>query len=392
MPTVKLEHTMNPFGVDVCVTSEPSPRAFLDLEALPRLEPSLLGSPVEEVPTIVKRLCGICPTPHHLAGIRALESLLGGVDLPPTAVAVRSLLHHSSVIDTFAPRLVGVDRDLAILARRTGKLLLRAAGCPGHFPDVAVVGGVRAPADAALLEEAAPLLDALSSALHQVATGGAVASAHPHVLRAEPWSGGVDLRLDPGPLGTHICIEGGVAESAPAELRRFPLEEWPHRVRESRPGSADCRPEVQLGDQWVLWRTGPALSEQGAGLGALHASCASIRGLLDCAELVGQEVGVERDVAARQPSGVGVGVVEGPRGILAHVYESRDGRLVQCQILTPTAQNAAWLESLLSEAVREGPQPADLERAIRLVDPCLPCTHAPAGMMDIHIHEQSGRR
>ncbi|MCF4007190.1 nickel-dependent hydrogenase large subunit [Corynebacterium uropygiale] len=377
MPTVSVGQSINPFGVDVCV--EPGPRAYLDLGALPRLEPSLLGSPVAEVPTIVKRLCGICPTPHHLAGIRALESLLGGVELTPTAHAVRELLHHGSVIDTFAPRLVGVDRELAILARRTGTLLLRAAGCPGHFPDVAVVGGVRAPADSALLKEAAPLLDELTSALSAPGV-----SAEP--LRAEPWPEGVDLNLEPGPLGTEVVVRG-----APEPLR-FPVEEWPERVRESRPGSADCRPDVRVGSWYYPWRTGPALSEAGAGLGAVRASCEALRGLLARAELYGDEVGVARDVAEIRPSGVGVGVVEGPRGLLAHVYEAEEGTLVGCQILTPTAQNAAWLESLLTQAVAAGAEPAALERAIRLVDPCLPCTHAPAGMMEVHIHEQSGRR
>ena len=67
--------------------------AAFDLSGLPRVDSLLVGRPVVEVPALVERLCGICPAAHHLAGTRALESLAGLSEIPPTAQAVRRLLH-----------------------------------------------------------------------------------------------------------------------------------------------------------------------------------------------------------------------------------------------------------------------------------------------------------
>ena len=81
-------------------------------------------------------------------------------------------------------------------------------------------------------------------------------------------------------------------------------------------------------------------------------------------------------------AGVGVGVVDGPRGLLVHVYTVDDaGMLVDCQILTPTAQNEWWLAGMLREF-------ADVESSIRTADPCLPCSSAPPGQMNVTIKEE----
>ncbi|MBZ8176463.1 reducing hydrogenase subunit alpha [Corynebacterium sp. 3HC-13] len=380
MPTLKLDQDINPFGVDICVDYETPPRAWLDLDALPRLEPHLRGRPVLEVPDIVKRLCGICPTPHHLAGVRALEDLLGISTIPPTAMLTRLLLHHASVIDTFSPRLLGTHRHLAIHARNTGKLLLRTAGCSGHFPDVAVVGGVRAHADSTYRDAAEEAVEKLIAELEQ---------ADIPDIPAPGWDGGVDLMLEPHPLG----------DSIRAGDETLAIHQWPEVVRETYPGHADCRPRIQLEGTWRLWRTGPAVRHGSAGVAALEASCRAAKDLLARKELWSGETRLSVDID-HHVTGVGVGLIDGPRGVLAHLYQANNGVLEHCQILTPTAQNAAWLADMLSSAIARYPKDqgdqtrlfTELECAVRLADPCLPCTHAPAGMMDINIHDQSGRR
>jgi F420-non-reducing hydrogenase large subunit len=55
------------------------------------------GRPVEEMPRIVNRICGICPWNHHLASVKATDGVFG-VTPPPTAVKLRRLAQHLSWI------------------------------------------------------------------------------------------------------------------------------------------------------------------------------------------------------------------------------------------------------------------------------------------------------
>ena len=138
--TLRLDQFVDPNEATVIYTRDESGTvidARFDLSGLPRLDPMLIGRPAADVPDIVKRLCGICPVTHHLAGTRALDALIDA-PITPTARAVRALLHHGSLIDAAAPKLFSTNQELAIQLKRFGKAVMAAAGCPGHFPDVAI--------------------------------------------------------------------------------------------------------------------------------------------------------------------------------------------------------------------------------------------------------------
>lgn len=55
------------------------------------------GRPVEEMPRIVNRICGICPWNHHLASVKATDAVFG-VTPPPAAVKLRRLAQHMAYI------------------------------------------------------------------------------------------------------------------------------------------------------------------------------------------------------------------------------------------------------------------------------------------------------
>ncbi len=65
--------------------------------ALRGFEKFCQGRPVEEMPRIVNRICGICPWNHHLASVKATDKIFG-VTPPPTAVKLRRLAQHLSWI------------------------------------------------------------------------------------------------------------------------------------------------------------------------------------------------------------------------------------------------------------------------------------------------------
>lgn len=65
--------------------------------ALRGFEKFCQGRPVEEMPRIVNRICGICPWNHHLASVKATDRIFG-VTPPTTAVKLRRLAQHLSWI------------------------------------------------------------------------------------------------------------------------------------------------------------------------------------------------------------------------------------------------------------------------------------------------------
>ncbi len=68
-------------------------------------EKFIQGRPVEEVPILVQRLCGICPVSHLLAATKALDQLAGVERIPPAAEKLRRLLHYGQVLQSHALHL-----------------------------------------------------------------------------------------------------------------------------------------------------------------------------------------------------------------------------------------------------------------------------------------------
>jgi sulfhydrogenase subunit alpha len=82
-------------------------------------------------------------------------------------------------------------------------------------------------------------------------------------------------------------------------------------------------------------------------------------------------------------SGVGVGAIEVPRGILYHCYEFDDnGKIVRSDCVIPTGQNHANiqhdLEALAEELAKKGKEDKEIEllasMLVRAYDPCISCS------------------
>ncbi|MDR1293450.1 MAG: nickel-dependent hydrogenase large subunit [Bifidobacteriaceae bacterium] len=424
-----LDAALDPAGARIVVDRGPDgtvQAARFDMSGLPRVDTILTGRPVVDVPALVERLCGVCPTAHHLAGIQALEALHGVVEIPPAAEIVRRLLHHGSVLAVHATRFALGDPDAAVL-RGLAKLAAVAAGSPGHFPVTAIVGGIAAPVapDAvARCREVVPEALVAAQRLAQAAlddrvdrdgsrghrSGGGVAHfSGADVALVDP-SGAPDL------LGAHLRA---VAADGTVLVDRAEPAEWDTLVAEEIPASSAPRPYLAaFGPDRGRYRVGPVAqlrvgtlrTPRAAGLqrewraaggGALAARATmavhaveAISGLIDAIDPD------DTDIAAARPSlepraGVGVGWVDGARGVLVHRYEVTDAGTVRGAIvLTPTAQNEPWLADLLRQEIGDPPNGpladgGSVEAAIRDVDPCLPCTAAPPGAMGIVVETQA---
>lgn len=76
-------------------------KAYYQIPELRGFEIFCKGKPAEDMPQITSRICGVCPTAHHMAGTKALDSLY---KTQPTAVAkkLRELIYSLFMLEDHA--------------------------------------------------------------------------------------------------------------------------------------------------------------------------------------------------------------------------------------------------------------------------------------------------
>jgi F420-non-reducing hydrogenase large subunit len=95
--------------------------AYFQVPELRGFEKFVEGMPIEEVPRVVARICGVCPGAHHLCAGKAVDAVYH-VDPPPTAKKLRELYYsahfvHSHIAHFYALAaadfVMGPDSDPA---------------------------------------------------------------------------------------------------------------------------------------------------------------------------------------------------------------------------------------------------------------------------------------
>jgi F420-non-reducing hydrogenase large subunit len=76
-------------------------RAYLQIPELRGFEKFAEGRRAEDMPQITSRICGVCPTAHHMAATKALDDLYR-VDPPPAAKKIRELVYSAFVVEDHA--------------------------------------------------------------------------------------------------------------------------------------------------------------------------------------------------------------------------------------------------------------------------------------------------
>lgn len=73
-------------------------RAVFQVPDFKGFEQFCVGRPAEELPILTQKICGVCPTAHHIAGTKALDELFG-VTPPPAAKVIRELMHTAFIFE-----------------------------------------------------------------------------------------------------------------------------------------------------------------------------------------------------------------------------------------------------------------------------------------------------
>ncbi|MBU4255556.1 MAG: nickel-dependent hydrogenase large subunit, partial [Acidobacteria bacterium] len=69
-------------------------RAILQIPELRGFEQFAVGRPAEEMPRITPRICGVCPTAHHMASTKACDAVWH-VTPPPAGRMIRELIYNT---------------------------------------------------------------------------------------------------------------------------------------------------------------------------------------------------------------------------------------------------------------------------------------------------------
>ncbi|MDK9701020.1 MAG: Ni/Fe hydrogenase subunit alpha [bacterium] len=88
--------------IDIFLNNEGSvDHAYLQIPELRGFEQFAVGRPAEDMPQITSRICGVCPTAHHMASTKALDDLYK-VEPTRTARLIRELFYMTFFVEDHA--------------------------------------------------------------------------------------------------------------------------------------------------------------------------------------------------------------------------------------------------------------------------------------------------
>ncbi|MEN6604978.1 MAG: nickel-dependent hydrogenase large subunit, partial [Bryobacteraceae bacterium] len=117
-------------------------RAFFQIPELRGFEKFAEGRPAEDMPQITSRICGVCPTAHHMASTKALDAVYK-VTPPPAALRIRELFYNVFMVEDHSLHIYflgGPDFIVGPQAPAAERNILGVIGKVGVEVGVKVVG------------------------------------------------------------------------------------------------------------------------------------------------------------------------------------------------------------------------------------------------------------
>lgn len=344
------------------------------------LEKMVTGKAPETAPVMVQRICGVCPIPHTLASVEAMDDSLG-IEIPKAAKQLRELTlaaHHinSHAIHQFLIAPDVVPEDLFTTAvesvseiRKTVQMVVDMVAGEGIHPSDVRIGGM-----ASNISEVAR--KRLYSRLKQLKPK---LDAHVELI--------IGLVADKGfPEGLGVTNAPTLATDILYGNRdNFDLD----RFTEIMPESWYDDPEVakracstiplydgrsvEVGPRARLATYGD-FKERGVVAQHVARAVEMKTALSKCIDILGEldtSAPVMADFDVTGTNKLGVGAIEGPRGMDVHMAQVADGKTQFYSALVPTTWNIPTMGPATEGFHHEfGPH------VIRAYDPCLSCaTH-----------------
>jgi coenzyme F420-reducing hydrogenase alpha subunit len=372
---------------------------------------AIKGKPISTIPQLLARICGTCSNAHLLASVEAVEHTLGVVP-SEQSMLLRNLLYHGLIIRDHAlhlyifamPDLFGKDSFLefdendplehdllhdAFAVKAAGNhLAIYTGGRSVHAPFVMAGGFAKVPdmtGKGAIIDELKSIRPAvlrliqvfLASPLSFVRESNYFALVSPDFSYLE---------------GKIHDSDGLVAEEADyrnhLEHVVIPYSEASGYQYKDKPYRVGALARLNLNKDALHERTKSDAAEAlkkfpshdvfhnnlAQAIGILHSIDVSID-LLEQANFT-----PEKPIILPKKAGIGVGVIEAPRGTLYHKLEvNEEGVVVEGEIIVPTGQNQITIEYDLKAFLNDNIDmererlSLECERIIRAYDPCMSC-------------------
>jgi F420-non-reducing hydrogenase large subunit len=441
-------------------------RAYLQVPELRGFEVFSLGRPAEDMPQITSRICGVCPTAHHMASTKALDDLYQVVPTP-AGRKIRELVYNAFMLEDHAlhvyvlggpdfivgPEAPAAERNIVgvinkvgvevgkkvIGMRRKVRSIISYFGGKVVHPVLGLPGGVSKALDPSKLDEfKAVAKESLEFAqftlqvFHDIVLKNAdyvkmiTSEAYTHRTY---YMGMVDER-------NRVSFYDGllrVVDPDGKEYAKFPANRYLDFVAEhvepwsymkfcylkplgwqgfdegpkssiyavaplARLNAADAMatPLAQQAAEGYFRTLGGkpvhhTLANHWARVIEMIQAAETMVALLDDPEITSKDI---RTIPTQTPS-VGIGVVEAPRGLLFHHYETDEaGIMRKANMIVATQNNAARIAMSVERAakglIRDGNVTEGLlnkvEMAFRAYDPCLGCaTHSLPGHVPLSV-------
>lgn len=387
----------------------------IEIEEGERLfEKLVVGQNYIDVPFITARICGVCPTAHTLAAIRACEDAFE-IQLNDSIMHLRRALLSAQLVQSHAlhlfffalPDFLDVQNglelhdknprvfEIATTLKGVGDNIIETIGGRSVHPVSPTVGGfLSVPKE----KEIEGLIKNIRSNQHLALEALEMFAGfyYPHLdLRTEYLSLSSDDKVDI--LGDTIIS----SEETPSPSSSYPFvfqekvksyssakfsEKNGHgflvgalaRLNQTRPFELNSKAKKavrSLGIEFPIYNTFKNNLAQAVEL--LHYLEEAEKSLVIYLEGKNQRHKEGYQIKA----GTGVGAIEAPRGTLYHMYEfDKNGVVINCDIVTPTAQNLTNLEDDANEYLRQNKsitiprRQKELEMLIRAYDPCITCS------------------
>jgi coenzyme F420-reducing hydrogenase alpha subunit len=374
-------------------------------------EAFLVGRHCSEVHELTSRICGICPVPHQITALRAIENAMG-IQISEQTRKLRRIMNYgchiaSHILSLYflaAPDYLGCESVFAMVKdyfpivkralqlKKLGNDLVELIGGRTIHPVSAVVNGftkiperedmrqmrqrlVDAKQDAADTTKFIASLNvpqfvrkcehvALSNPEEFAVNEGLLASTEGIMVEEEKYREYVrELQVDYSWAKHSEIVGRGAFLVGPLARVNLNFDKLSH---DSKKLAQEIGFEVP--------NFNPFMSHVARALEVVNA-------IDDCVKTIDEVPLKEEDRSYEIGAGTGYAITEAPRGLLYHSYEvGEDGAVKKADIVTPTAHNARNMENDLRELV---PTIADLpdeeatlkcEMLIRAYDPCISCS------------------
>jgi sulfhydrogenase subunit alpha len=379
-------------------------------------EAMVRGRMWDEIQPIVSRICGICSVSHSLAAVKAVEDAMG-VQISEQTDKLRLLAHYAEQLESHslhvgylvAPDLLGAKSVVPVVSshpeavktiiaiHRVGNQWMELIGGRMTHPVSFRIGGFgKLPTE----EEMRELRESLEDTIPRVETLAelvlSLAGNLPEFERDTEYVALVEPEVYTfyhGSIGSTDAPELVDIDDFESVANEYVSDQstakWTKWHRDSYAVGALAR--FNLNGDHLLPLAAKKAKAFGLKMGCCNPYMNSVVQVVECVQVVEHAlqlidelltVGIKGEtLSVEEKAGMGVGVVEAPRGTLFHRYAfDDDGRCVSANICIPTNQNHGNIqkdfEALVPQILDRGEDEIRqaLEMLVRAYDPCISCS------------------